>query len=251
MILSSKPNKRRNRLLASKCLIVLTVVSGSTAIAKDSTPNQSMTRFSSSSSNNTSDSVSQENLANMYGLDMTQWKEYQTVLKGPRGLWSPNIHPLMALGMRKGIKDAERKKLARQYATVRYERIQRELAFEKTVLEEAMKKYGHIPLFRKDFASMQSVKPQSSASSGVRVKYFARASCKQCRSPIQQWISEGRGIDIYITGNKKQITQFAKDMGISPLLVPRQISLNSMSETEMASLGIKKLPTAKYAQESK
>jgi len=247
MILSSNPIKRRIRSLVSKCLIVLTVVSGSTAIAKDS---ESMTRFSSSSSNNTSNSASQENLANMYGLDMTQWKEYQTVLKGPRGLWSPNIHPLMALGMRKGIKDGERKKLARQYATVRYERMQRELAFEKTVLEEAMKKYGHIPLFRKNFASMQSVKPQS-ADSDVRVKYFARASCKQCRSQIQKWISEGRGIDIYITGNKKQITQFAKDMGISPLLVPRQISLNAMSETEMASLGIKKLPTAKYTQEAK
>ena len=181
----------------------------------------------------------------MYGLDMTQWKEYQTILKGPRGLWSPNIHPLMALGMRKGIKDAERKKLARQYATVRYERMQRELAFEQAVLEEAMKMYGHIPLFKNGFSSTQTRTSQDSFP-GTRITYFVKPNCPQCKSTIQKWIAEGKQIDIYVAGNKRQVTVFAKQMGISPLLVPKQISLNVMSETEMSSLGIKTLPTVRH-----
>ena len=251
MILSNKPNEKRNRSLASTCLIIFAIVSGSTAIAEDLAPNQSMTRFSSSSSNNTSNSASQEDLAKMYGLDMTQWKEYQTLLKGPRGLWSPNIHPLMALGMREGITERERRKLAKQYATVRYERVKRELAFEQAVFQEAMKMYGHIPLFKDNFESFQAERlPETEiqSQSNTRVTYFVKPDCVSCKTVIQKWLSEGKNIDIFVAGNKRQITQFAKTMGISPLLVPSRITLNVMSEKEMLSLGIKRLPAIRQAK---
>jgi len=234
----------------TKCLFVLGIVTSSVAIAKDTAAGDTFTRFSSSDSSSSSISLSQEKLANMYGLDMSQWKDYQTVLKGPRGLWSPNIHPLMALGMRKGISKGEKKKLAKQYATVRFERIQREMAFERAVIEEGLKTYGHIPLFRDDFATGKKTSHVIDNPSGS-VNYFVKPLCSQCKAPIQEWISNGRKLNIFIAGNKSEITRFAKKMGISPLLVPSQITLNAMSEAEMLSLGITKLPSVKHLKDSK
>ena len=107
--------------------------------AKDAGTSESYTRFSSSVSSSSTTSLSQMQQAELYGLDIKQWDQYQKVLKGPRGLWSPNIHPLMALGMRKGITERERGKLAKQYATVHFERVKRELAFEHAVFEAGIK----------------------------------------------------------------------------------------------------------------
>lgn len=215
--------------------------------AKDLTAKETFTRFSSTTSIPSSLSFSQEQLAHMYGLDMKQWQQYQTLLKGPRGLWSPNIHPLMALGMCRGIKKTERRRLAKQYATIHFERVKRELAFEHAVFEAGMKMYGHLPLFREDVTQTKNSKFfKKSINSSSRLQYFVRPNCASCRETLQAWLSEGRKFDLFISGNKKQITQFAKKMGISPLLVPRQITLNSMSEKEMHSLGIKTLPFIKH-----
>ena len=217
--------------------------------AKDVATDESFTRFSSATSSSSSLSLSQEQLAQMYGLDMKQWSEYQTLLKGPRGLWSPNIHPLMALGMRKGIKEPERRRLARQYATIHFERVKRELAFEHAVFEAGMKKYGHLPLFREDFSQTKKSKSLNKSNKAVsRFQYFVRPDCASCKPTIQTWLKKGQKFDLYVSGNKQQITQFAKKMGISPLLVPRQITLNSMSKKEMHSLGIKALPFIKHSK---
>ncbi len=224
----------------------------SSVSAKDMSTDESFTRFSSSTSQSSTTSLSQQQLAQMYGLDMKQWNQYQTVLKGPRGLWSPNIHPLMALGIRKGIKETERKRLAKQYATLHFERVERELAFEHAVFEAGMKKYGHLPLFREDFTQINNNKTSRKVSNTTsHIQYFVRPNCASCRETIQAWLSEGRKFDLFISGNKKQITQFAKSMGISPLLVPKQITLNPMSEREMSSRWIKNLPYIKLGKDIK
>ena len=188
--------------------------------------------------------MSQERLAKMYGLDMQQWKEYQIVMKGPRGLWSPNIHPLMALGMRKGITEGERRKLAKQYATIHYERVKRELAFEHAVFEEGMKKYGHLPLFRENFSASKAdtiFNKIADSDSDYRIQYFVNPNCGiKCKTPIQNWIRDGKKLDLFIAGDRKAVTSFAKRMGISPLLVPGKITLNSLSFMEMAARGISK-----------
>ena len=234
--------------LKVSCCLVLSL-STFLVSAKDVSTDESFTRFSSSTSSSPSLSFSQEQLAQMYGLDMKQWSQYQTLLKGPRGLWSPNIHPLMALGMRKGIKEPERKRLAKQYATIHFERVKRELAFEHAVFEAGMKKYGHLPLFREDFTQIKKSKSfVKSNNAASRFQYFVRPDCANCKPTIQAWLKKGRKFDLYISGNKQQITQFAKKMGISPLLVPGQITLNSMSEKEMHSLGIKTLPFIKHSK---
>ena len=217
--------------------------------AKEVSTDELFTRFSSSTSTSSSLSDSQEQLAKMYGLDMKQWSQYQTLLKGPRGLWSPNIHPLMALGIRKGIKDSEKRRLAKQYATIHFERVKRELAFEHAVFDAGMRKYGHLSLFKEDFTQTKNNTLFNKASNVTkRFQYFVRTDCSSCRQTIQAWLKKGQKFDLYISGNKQKITRFAKKMGISPLLVPGQITLNSMNEKEMHSLGIKTLPFIKHSK---
>ncbi len=240
----------------SVSLIITFFLSIPVAFAKDSSVSMNNTQFSSSVSSSSSTTLSQEQLAKMYGMDMQQWKEYQIVMKGPRGLWSPNIHPLMALGMRKGITNAERKKLAKQYATIHFERVKRELAFEHDVFEAGMKKYGHLPLFREDFLTGKSTEDvektviDNATTKRMRIQYFVKPGrCFKCRDKIQKWIETGKKVDLYIAGNRKEINRFAKSMGISPLLVPGQITLNPMSENKMRSLGIKSLPAIRFSKE--
>jgi len=237
--------KHLTRIIISFCF----AISYSTVSAKDVDTNESYTRFSSSALTSSTASLSQIQQAELYGLDIKQWDQYQKVLKGPRRLWSPNIHPLMALGMRKGITEREKRKLAKQYATVHFERVKRELAFEHAVFEAGMKKYGHLPLFREDFSQLQTDKLFNKAiSSDFQIQYYVKADCSTCKATIQEWIDEGRKFDIFISGSKKQITLFAKTMGIPPLLVPRQITLNAMSEEKMSAIGINKYPLIRHVK---
>ena len=238
---SSDSQNLRCHFTFSRLLLTLSVaMSYSTATAKEGSSIESSTRFTSSSRSASTSSLSQEQLATLYGLDMKQWQAYQTVMQGPRGLWSPNLHPVAALGMREGISDTEFQQLATKMAKINYERVQRELAFEHATRAAGLKMYGHLPLFRDDLIS---VKDQASTHpSHSRQQYFVLPPCPECRATVQKMITDGQEVDIYINGDQQQIQRFAKSMGIPPLLVPGQISLNRMSKLKMSSFGIKQFP---------
>ncbi len=43
--------------------------------------------------------TSQSDLAQEWGLNQQEWTRYQTLMQGPRGVYSPGIDPLTALGI--------------------------------------------------------------------------------------------------------------------------------------------------------
>src|SRR5476651_555518 len=50
-------------------------------------------------SKSTSESSNQTELAREWGLTPQEWTRYQTVMDGPRGIYSPGLDPLTALGI--------------------------------------------------------------------------------------------------------------------------------------------------------
>ena len=184
---------------------------------------------------------SQHQQAKIWGLDLKQWQDYKKELEGARGLWSPNLHPLAVLGMREGITASERQRLAVKLVKIERARVERELAFEKAYQTANYRLFGHIPLYKVE--SVGNNKNPKGVLSAPSVKYYLKPPCQSCRSQIQQWIAQGKSFALYIDAKDKyQAQQFAKAMGISPLLVPSQITLHLMDQKSMRSLGITTLP---------
>ena len=179
---------------------------------------------------------------NAWGLNSEELKEYLKVRQGNRQFWSPNLHPLAALGMREGVTPSERNTLAEKLVHIERKRLQREIAFEKAFQKANKRYYSHIPLFLAD----PFVKKRRSESSSIKSKYlnyYVDLPCPQCKKPIQQWINEDKEIDLFINSKSNEaIRKFAKDMGISPLLVPSKIRLNKTSSRALKKAGITQLP---------
>jgi integrating conjugative element protein (TIGR03759 family) len=70
--------------------------------------------------------------AKQWGLSDTEYRQYQTVMAGPRGIWSPDLDPLMALGVTANTA-AERRRYAELYVRQEYARVERELAFQREI----------------------------------------------------------------------------------------------------------------------
>ncbi|HDL4131289.1 TPA: TIGR03759 family integrating conjugative element protein, partial [Mannheimia haemolytica] len=73
-----------------------------------------------------SDSLKQ---AKEWGLTVEEWSRYTELMKGERGMWSPNLDPLTALGIEARTAE-EREKYARMLAKKYYERVSKELDFD-------------------------------------------------------------------------------------------------------------------------
>ena len=148
---------------------------------------------------------------------------------------------LAVLGMREGITTSERQRLAVKLVKIERARVERELAFEKAYQTANYRLFGHIPLYKVE--SIGNNKKPKGVLSAPSVKYYLKPPCQSCRPQIQQWIAQGKSFALYIDAKDKyQAQQFAKVMGISPLLVPSIITLHLMDQKTMRSLGIMTLP---------
>ena len=207
--------------------------------AKDKDIESSSTNFSV-----LSHSVTQSETARLWSLDLQQWQLYQKELQGPRGLWSPKLNPLAVLGMRKGITVSERNRLAIKLVKIERARVKRELAFEQAYQKANLRLFGHIPLYKVDTVSEKNnSKKRQVASANHALKYYLQPPCKPCRPQIQSWIKQGKSFALYIAAkDKQQVQAFAKSMGISPLLVPSQISLHLLDKKSLLAQGIHQLP---------
>ena len=185
---------------------------------------------------------------NAWGLNLKELKEYQRVRQGNRQFWSPNLHPLAALGMREGVTPSERDALAEKLVHIERRRVDREIAFEKAFQAANRRLYSHIPLFQADpplLKPRDSFKPQVHASSldSMYLNYYVRLPCPECKKPIQNWLKDDKQIDLYIVANSDNaIRSFAKEMGISPLLVPSKVRMNKTSTVAFRKAGFSKLP---------
>ncbi|QZP16385.1 TIGR03759 family integrating conjugative element protein [Avibacterium paragallinarum] len=160
--------------------------------------------------------------AQEWGLSTEEWQRYLELQKGERGIWSPNLDPLTTLGIEAKTEE-ERTRYAELLARKMYERVERELAFQRAYDKAFAKLYPNELPFE--------VEPHISQSAG-RVLYFTRLdNCAKCEADVSRILSHvgnSTPVDIYIVGgNDNAIREWAKKHHIDPIKVKKRlITLN-------------------------
>ncbi|HDN4850030.1 TPA: TIGR03759 family integrating conjugative element protein [Salmonella enterica subsp. enterica serovar Bovismorbificans] len=142
----------------------------------------------------------------VWGLSDTQWQQYRDVMKGPRGVQSPGIDPVMALGL-EAESAAERRHMAELWVKQEYQRVEKELAFQREVDAAWKRLYPGILPVNMGNAAGVAQDTQSRLALFVR-----RENCPQCDARLNAIIADNRPVDIYLVdsgGSDVVIRQWA------------------------------------------
>lgn len=188
----------------------------------------------------------------MYGLNEDEWRRYQTLLSGPRGLGRPTLDPIMELGITART-DTERRRYAEMAARQERARVEGELAFDRAYSEAWKKLYPNESLI--NMARFEALRGEArkttrsvstKASAEERVLLFTRLDCTACNATVDAVVRRvsakaGLAADIYFLGTRPSdnaaIQAWAAQRGIAPDLVKqRRITLNHDNAT-LAKLG--------------
>lgn len=155
--------------------------------------------------------------AKMSGLAMEEWQRYQTLMRGPRGIWSPNMDPIWVLGMHART-DEERRRYSEMAVKQERARVEGEIAFTRTYAETWSKLYGDEGLIDTEYfdklqaqnkkkeglrkTSTSTKKSTSRAAYGERVMLFVNLrNCAECEKTADRALARqgaaSAPLDIY------------------------------------------------------
>jgi len=188
---------------------------------------QSITRESveTQSSNESGRSV----MAREWGLSPQEWARYELVMKGPRGIYSPGLDPLTALGIEAESAE-ERQRFAELQVQAERRRVDKELAYQRAYDQAFARIYP-------DEKVIQLTTPQSSPAtrravmkSDGRLAVFVEEDCTSCIAQVQNLQEKKLAFDLYFVGGQsddERIRRWAILAGIDPTSVHnRKITLN-------------------------
>jgi len=181
--------------------------------------------------------------AQHWGLSVTEWQRYQTLMQGIRGSLSPNLSPIETLGVHART-PAERRRYAEMWATEMQRDTARVLEFQREYNAAWQRLYPDLKMFDlsllptrdengKRIRSGQANTPALKV--GDRLIWIQDIGCGQpCNQQIQNLLTKvqsnmGTGLDVFLlnASNDRAIRQWAKALAIPPKLVTsRVITLN-------------------------
>ncbi|HCF3088551.1 TPA: TIGR03759 family integrating conjugative element protein, partial [Pseudomonas aeruginosa] len=127
--------------------------------------------------------TSQSDLAQEWGLNQQEWTRYQTLMQGPRGVYSPGIDPLTALGIEARSAE-ERRRYADLQVQAERRRVEKELAYQRAYDEAFARAYpgeGVIRLTESSAANPSGAPNMSPAlQSSGRLALFVQDNCTAC-----------------------------------------------------------------------
>ncbi|MFJ5299210.1 TIGR03759 family integrating conjugative element protein [Pseudomonas sp. NPDC088368] len=193
--------------------------------AADSTDRLSTVQNSQGAALTSETSASAEGLE--WGLDRQEWQRYQALMKSPRGVYSPGLDPLTALGI-EARSDEERRHYAELQVKAEAQRTAKELAYQQAY-DEAWKRFYPNLLPIQSSTSVQKSTAPTARGSG-RLAVFVKAECADCSLQIHRLQEQKQGFDIYMVGSQgddARIRAWAVQAGVDPTSVQkRQITLN-------------------------
>lgn len=176
--------------------------------------------------------TSQSDLAQEWGLNQQEWTRYQTLMQGPRGVYSPGIDPLTALGI-----EARSAEERRRYADlqVQAERPGREgtrlPARIRRSLRPRLSRRGVIRLTESSTANPSGTPNMSPAlQSSGRLALFVQDNCTACIQRVRDLQQAEKEFDLYFVGSQndaERVRHWAILAGVDPKKVrSKQITLN-------------------------
>lgn len=167
---------------------------------------------------------STQRAADAWELNPQEYERYESIMEGPRGIWSPNLDPLTALGLEARTEE-ERQRYAERLVEMERARVEAELAFQRAYDEAWKRLYPNdmpiTPFTTKGGEdATQSVFGSNPTASSQRMNVVvATESCSQCDATVKQLLSTGAGLDIWVVdsdGDDERIRNWAAKLGIPP-----------------------------------
>ncbi len=148
--------------------------------------------------------------ARSWGLTIDEWDRYESLIDGPRGIWSPNIDPITVLGI-EATTIEEQEKYASLYVEKFHERVMKEQRFQITLNRVRQDYYENIPV------SVAAHNPKANS-------YALFISAKSCSDECSHWLNRGMGfvsiddvtLHIYLSEapNEQDVRKWAVDWSI-------------------------------------
>ncbi|APQ11029.1 integrating conjugative element protein [Pseudomonas oryzihabitans] len=171
--------------------------------------------------------ISDEAKAQEWGLSSQEYQRYRTLMQGSRGVYSPGLDPLTALGI-ESQSDAERRHYAELQVRAEAQRVQKELAYEQAYQEAWKRLYPNLQPIQVGGGNAPLASPTVRGSG--RLAVFVTDSCAACTERVQALQNAGQPFDLYLIGSQgddARIRRWALLAGIDPAKVrARQITLN-------------------------
>lgn len=156
-----------------------------------------------------------EKAANEWGLTVEEWRRYERVMAGQRGIWSPGLDPITALGVDANTTH-ERDHYAELFVQAEFRRVEKELAFQRAV-DSAWKRV---------FPSRKPIESRRAISGGNVERYgvVVSSSCDDsCSRRIKMLLADQerspsiKAVDIYLLdseGNDEALRAWVKKEGL-------------------------------------
>ncbi|RAT12208.1 MULTISPECIES: TIGR03759 family integrating conjugative element protein [Lonsdalea] len=177
----------KKTVLVGLCLSSLT-----TLAANVQTPSaqQSILPQQESSSN----VLNTQQQAEEWGLSNSDWIRYQILMKGERGIMSPGLDPLTALGVETD-NSTERRRLAELWVRHEYQRSEKELAFQREINAAWLRLYPKMLA-----VNMGSNVAGIAHDTQGRLALFVKENCTRCDARLAAVLADDRPVDIYLVG---------------------------------------------------
>ena len=214
-------------------LIVVHHVAADTRSIKYKQSRQKQAQFRQGNEVSSRDKITAERYASMWGITVADWRRYKTIMKGPRGVWSPRMDPLTALGIHARTTQ-ERKRYARLQVKLEYIRLRKELAYDRAFKQAQKDLFG-----KQQWVDTRSIRQKIALKKrlhrlqqknnklilGDRLLLFVKLrTCSTCSRAAYRALEKisgitGVGLDIYFVGarqkDKMAIQAWAKRMPMS------------------------------------
>ncbi|SEO85061.1 TIGR03759 family integrating conjugative element protein [Aquisalimonas asiatica] len=178
-----------------------------------------------------------------WDLDDGEWQRYETLMDGPRGLWSPDLDPVWVLGIH-ARSDSERRRYAEMAVERERERVADELAFQRAYDDAWDRLYPDRQLFAdQNTGSIAGAKapsdertalPLEAMEDGDRLVLVADRQCRECTEVVNavvQALADGAEwrVDVFLLDmdTDEEVREWATAQAIPLDLVrERRITLN-------------------------
>jgi len=143
---------------------------------------------------NSSSQQNTQQQAQQWGLSASDWSRYQTLMKGERGIMSPGLDPLTALGVETD-NSAERRRLAELWVKHEYQRTEKELAFQREVNAAWLRIYPETLA-----VNMGANAAGIAHDTQGRLALFLKENCSRCDARLAAVLADNRPVDLYLVG---------------------------------------------------
>lgn len=171
-------------------------------------------------------------VAKEWGISAKEYERYQELMQGPRGLYSPGLDPLTALGI-EARSESERRRFAELQVQAERQRVEKELSYQRAYDEAYQRLFPGVQAI--EISSSPAAKTGTSGSGPTlegtgRLAIFVKDDCSPCVDQVKLLQTSQTPFDLYFVGSQNdddRIRRWAILAGVEPSSVKsRLVTLN-------------------------